>query len=277
MALSKQTRRRRIVRYTDGVLHVRRDVLAVEEPLAIRLRSANGDECQLATTMRTPGHDFELVVGLLAAEGIIGTAGDVVQMSYCVDRDSDGEQHYNVVSARLRAEQLPDLDALVRRFTVSSSCGVCGRAGLDELHTRGYTAFADGPVVAATLVAHLPELLRAEQDGFTASGGLHAAALFDASGQLLAAREDIGRHNAVDKVLGWALLNVVPAAILLVSGRASYEIVQKALAAAIPIVCAVSAPSSLAAQLAQEFNMTLIGFLRGSSFNIYSAEQRCIR
>lgn len=274
MAVSKLTRRRRIVRYADGRFQARRDVLAVEEPLAIRLRSSNGEQYDLATTMRTPGHDFELVLGFLLAEGVIAAADDVVQMTYCVDRDSDGEQHYNVVSVGLRTAALPDLGALARRFTVNSSCGVCGRAGLDELRLRGFVPLGDTSVLSADYVLRLPVLLHAEQAGFGASGGLHAAALFDTGGNVLIAREDIGRHNAVDKVIGWALSKQQAAIALLVSGRASYEIVQKALAAAIPIVCAVSAPSTLAAQLAQEFNITLIGFLRGDSFNIYSGEQR---
>ncbi len=262
--------------FNDGVGRSRRDELAVEEPLEFRVR-AGGAQRSLAITMRTPGNDFELAAGFLFSEGLIADRHDIVQIAYCVDPQIDGEQRYNIVQVVLRQDELPDLTTFTRHFTVGSACGVCGRAGLDTLRGRGCAPFAPGPFTRPEVITVLPQRLHDAQGLFSRTGGLHAAALFDPAGELLVSREDIGRHNAVDKIVGWALLEGrVPLTdrVLMVSGRASYEIVQKALVAGIPIVCAVSAPSSLAVQLAREFGMTLVGFLRGARFNVYAGVER---
>jgi FdhD protein len=255
---------------TGDRLAVRPDRVATEEPLEIRIDGAG----PLTVTMRTPGHDFELAAGFLHAEGLLG-AGGIRRMTYCTDPSVDAEQQYNIVNVGLDgpAPELPD-----RRFAVSSACGVCGKASLDALSLRGCAALpVDRPAVPAEVVYGLPDALRAAQRTFETTGGLHAAGLFTAAGELLCVREDVGRHNAVDKLVGWALLDKrLPLAghILMVSGRTSYEITQKALVAGIPIVCAVSAPSSLAVSLADEFGLTLVGFLRDERFNIYSHPER---
>ncbi|MDQ6603431.1 MAG: formate dehydrogenase accessory sulfurtransferase FdhD [Chloroflexota bacterium] len=252
------------------------DQLATEEPLEIRLL-AGGEQRTVAVTMRTPGADFELAAGFLFGEGIIGGREEIRRMTYCVDPEVDAEQRYNIVNVALRNTVLPDLATLERHFMTTSACGVCGKASLDALHLRGQIAAPPGPEVSAALITSLPDRLRAGQGLFDVTGGLHAAGLFDCTGNLLAVREDVGRHNALDKLIGWALLDgTLPLHehILLVSGRVSFELVQKALAAGIPIICAISAPSSLAVSLAAEFGMTLIGFLRGERFNIYTGPNR---
>jgi len=262
--------------FSDGALRSRRDELAVEEPLEFRVR-AGGVQRSLAITMRTPGHDFELAAGFLLSEGLIAGRQDIARIAYCVDPQIDGEQRYNIVQVVLQGEELPDLTTFTRHFTVGSACGVCGRAGLETLRGRGCTALAPGPVIHPEVITALPQRLYAVQGLFSRTGGLHAAALFDPVGELLVSREDIGRHNALDKLIGWALLEgrlPLASGVLLVSGRASYEIVQKALVAGIPIVCAVSAPSSLAVHLAREFGMTLVGFVRGARFNVYAGVER---
>ncbi|MFQ3660893.1 MAG: formate dehydrogenase accessory sulfurtransferase FdhD [Chloroflexaceae bacterium] len=262
--------------FEDAVGRSRRDELAVEEPLEFRVR-AGGAQRSLAITMRTPGNDFELAAGFLFSEGLIADRHAIAQIAYCVDPRLDGEQRYNIVQVVLRQDDLPDLATFTRHFTVGSACGVCGRAGLDTLRGRGCVPLAPGPSIRPEVITALPQQLHAAQGLFSRTGGLHAAALFDPAGGLLASREDIGRHNALDKLIGWALLEGrLPLAdgVLLVSGRASYEIVQKALVAGIPIVCAVSAPSSLAVRLAHEFGMTLIGFIRGKRFNVYAGVER---
>jgi len=262
--------------FSDGALRSRRDELAVEEPLEFRVR-AGGVQRSLAITMRTPGHDFELAAGFLLSEGLIAGRQDIARIAYCVDPQIDGEQRYNIVQVVLQGEELPDLTIFTRHFTVGSACGVCGRAGLETLRGRGCTALAPGPVIHPEVITALPQRLYAVQGLFSRTGGLHAAALFDPVGELLVSREDIGRHNALDKLIGWALLEgrlPLASGVLLVSGRASYEIVQKALVAGIPIVCAVSAPSSLAVHLAREFGMTLVGFVRGARFNVYAGVGR---
>ncbi|MCX7789709.1 MAG: formate dehydrogenase accessory sulfurtransferase FdhD, partial [Chloroflexaceae bacterium] len=249
--------------FSEGVGRSRRDELAVEEPLEIRVR-AGGTQRSLAITMRTPGNDFELAAGFLFSEGLIADRQDIAQIAYCVDPQVDGEQRYNIVQVVLRRDELPDLTTFTRHFTVGSACGVCGRAELDALRGRGCAPLAPGPSIRPEVITALPQRLYGAQGLFGRTGGLHAAALFDPAGELLVCREDIGRHNALDKLIGWALLGGrVPLAnsVLMVSGRASYEIVQKALVAGIPIVCAVSAPSSLAVHLAREFGLTLIGFV----------------
>ena len=259
---------------TQGAL--RTDSVATEEPLEIRL-VAGPQRRTLAVTMRTPGADFELAAGFLYGEGMLANAYDLRRISYCVDPDVDPEQRYNIVNVELRAAQLPELTSLERHFFTSSACGVCGKAGLEALHVRGCSISSGAAWLTSSLVTSLPEKLRAAQSVFQTTGGLHAAALFDAAGELLALREDVGRHNAVDKLIGWAFLQgklPLPDHIVLVSGRSSYEIMQKCLAAGVPVVCAVSAPSSLAVNLAQDFGMTLVGFLRGERFNIYSGRER---
>jgi FdhD protein len=252
----------------------RRDSLATEEPLEIRL-AAGRERRRLAVTMRTPGADFELAAGFLHGEGVVDPAG-IRRIAYCVDADLDSEQRYNVVTVTLAGDRLPELAGLERHFTTSSACGVCGRSTLDTLHLHG-EPLPPGPVVAPAAITVLPAALRAGQRVFEATGGLHAAGLFTPAGEALCVREDVGRHNAVDKVVGWAALaGRLPLRehLLMVSGRSSYEIMQKAFAAGIPIVCAVSAPSSLAVALAERFGMTLVGFLRGESFNVYAGADR---
>ncbi len=270
------------------------DLLATEEPLEIRLRATRlargrgalpilyrrGQEAQqrtVAITMRTPGNDFELAAGFLYGEGVVRGAEDIEQVTYCEDPALDEARRHNIVNVDLCRGLLPDLDRLERHFYTTSACGVCGKASLEALRLRGCPEIGSGPEVHPNVVRSLPEKLRAGQGIFAATGGLHAAGLFDAAGQLLAVREDVGRHNAVDKLVGWALsagLLPLRGHVLMVSGRSSFEILQKALMAGVPIVCAVSAPSSLAVSLAREFGITLVGFLRGERFNVYSAPER---
>ncbi len=260
----------------DGRSRVRPDVLATEEPMEIRLVS--GDTTQtVAVTMRTPGSDFELAAGFLYGEGIVSSREDVEKISYCVDPDVDVEQQYNIVNVELRGGREYDLRPLERHFYTTSACGVCGKASLEQLELRGCPVVSPGPQVAAEKIYALPEKLRKAQGLFEATGGLHAAALFDSEGELVALREDVGRHNATDKLVGWALLEGrLPLSdhIIMVSGRSSFEILQKSLTAGAPIVCAISAPSSLAVDVARQFGMTLIGFLRGERFNVYAGHER---
>lgn len=250
--------------------------MATEEPLEIRLL-LGGESRTVAVTMRTPGADFELVAGFLHNEGVIAHKGELRTLSYCVDRDVDAEQRYNIVNVELGRSAWPQIDRLERHFLTTSACGVCGKASIESLRIRNVAELSPGPALNAELVTSLPDKLRAAQGVFESTGGLHAAALFDADGVLLALREDVGRHNALDKLIGWSLMNgklPLHDAIVMVSGRTSFEIVQKALVAGVPVVCAVSAPSSLAVGLAREFGMTLIGFLRGSRFNVYAGTER---
>lgn len=253
------------------------DVLVAEEPLEIRLLA--GDETRtVAITMRTPGSDFELALGFLAGEGVIAGAEDVVRVSYCADPDLDADQRYNVVTVQLTRNSLPELDRLERSFFTTSACGVCGKASLEALELQGCPVFAaSSSVLASETLKGLPDALAQAQGLFRQTGGLHAAGLFEADGTLLAVREDVGRHNAVDKIAGWMLKASLPAPerrILLVSGRASFEILQKALNAGIPTVCAISAPSHLAVDVARRFGMTLVGFLRQERYNVYTGEER---
>ena len=265
----------RVIVVEDGKATPRFDRLATEEPLEIRLRAGDARRT-VAITMRTPGNDFELVAGFLHNEGVVTELADLRGMSYCLSDEVEPDQQYNIVNVDLASAGMPDLDRLERHFTTTSACGVCGKANLDALHLRGVVPLENEFVVDAATIVAMPERLRAKQRVFESTGGLHAAALFDRTGKLIAVREDVGRHNALDKLIGWALLNRQPLAesVVLVSGRSSYEIVQKALAAGISIVCAVSAPSSLAVDLAREFGVTLIGFLRGSRFNVYAHGRR---
>jgi FdhD protein len=257
----------------DGHLRSKKDLLATEEPLEILLR-AGEEQKTIAITMRTPGNDYDLAAGFLHNEGIIHSKNDFSNMTYCVDGN---QQEYNSLRVQLTADSFPELHQLERHFFTNSACGVCGTTFLDDLTERNLPAIPIGPMVDASLITSLPDKLRASQDLFESTGGLHAAALFDLDGNLLAVREDVGRHNALDKLIGWGLLNdQLPFhnKILMVSGRASYELLQKSFVAGVPIFCAVSAPSSLAVDVAQRFGITLIGFLRGNKFNIYTGVER---
>ncbi|MGA7190480.1 MAG: formate dehydrogenase accessory sulfurtransferase FdhD [Candidatus Acidiferrales bacterium] len=268
--------------WDDGELRRKDDYLAAEEPLEIRV----GDE-PLSVTMRTPGHDLELAAGFLFTEGLIQTRGQLTALDFAEpENDSQnlaqsaaqtGAKKGNVLRAQLSPDTAPDMEKMRRHFFAASSCGICGKASIDAIRARGLAAPNADFRLGAEILVRLPEKLRAAQDVFERTGGLHAAALFDAHGELLVLREDIGRHNAVDKVIGWALLeDRVPIAncVLLVSGRGGFEIVQKAIVAGLPAVASVSAPSSLAVQLARELRLTLIGFLRGRRFVIYSGDDR---
>ena len=258
---------------------VRRDDLATEEPLEIRLSWPSGPRPAraVAVTMRTPGADFELAAGFLYSEGILRGPDDVSRIAYCTEPELEPEQRFNVVTVDLApALGEPEL-GLERNFFTSSACGVCGKASIDSLHRRGLVPVHSGSQVRLNVLFGLPDALSARQGIFARTGGLHAAGLSTVDGELVAVREDVGRHNAVDKLVGWALLaGRVPVRdlVLIVSGRVSYEIVQKAVAAGIPVVCAVSAPSSLAAAVAEEFGVTLVGFLRGRRCNVYAGRDR---
>jgi FdhD protein len=254
----------------------RDDALATEEPMETRLIAA-GQRHTIAVTMRTPGSDFELSAGFLYGEGIVATREEIRAITYCLDDGVDAEQRYNIVNVELPAGVNPDLRMLERHFYTNSSCGVCGKASLEALEIRGCPVVAPGPVVTPEVIYALPDQLRQAQRLFEATGGLHAAALFDAAGDLVTLREDVGRHNAIDKLVGWALLQdrlPLTEHIVMVSGRSSFEILQKCVAAGVPIVCAVSAPSSLAVDVARRFGVTLVGFLRKQRFNIYAGEER---
>ncbi len=259
-----------VTEWNDGVAARKDDYLAAEEPLEIRI-----GENPLSVTMRTPGHDLELAAGFLFTEGLVQRREQIVALENATN-DDDGKRG-NVVRADVAAEALPDFDKLRRHFFAASSCGICGKASIDAVRSRLLRTPNPDFRVEPELIVSLPDALRSEQDVFERTGGLHAAALFDGCGTLLIVREDIGRHNAVDKVIGWALLNErVPLSdcILLVSGRGGFEIIQKAIVAGIPVVASVSAPSSLAVQLARELRLTLIGFLRGNRFVVYAGEDR---
>jgi FdhD protein len=260
----------------DGQARVRPDTLATEEPMEVRLISG-GARQTVAVTMRTPGADFELAAGFLYGEDILSFPEDIRKISYCVDADLDAEQRYNIVNVELQSGRDYDLRPLERHFYTTSACGVCGKASLEQLELRSCPVIPPGPMVATETIYSLPGKLREAQGLFEATGGLHAAALFDAEGKLVALREDVGRHNATDKLIGWALLEGrLPLSdhIVMVSGRSSFEIMQKCLVAGVPIVCAISAPSSLAVDVARQFNMTLVGFLRGNRFNVYAGSER---
>lgn len=268
--------RARICTLEDGETRWRSDDLATEEPLEIRLL-AGGARRSIAVTMRTPGADFELAAGFLFSEGIVARRDDIWRITYCVDRELAIDQQYNIVNVELTSPMLPDLAALERHFMVSSACGVCGRASLAALQLRCPVPMPVTWQIAAEQLLTLPQQLAQQQQLFSTTGGLHAAALFDLAGNLVAVREDVGRHNALDKLIGWALLEQrlpLDQHILLVSGRASFELLQKSLAAGIQLVCAISAPSSLARDVAHSFGMTLVGFLRANRYNIYAGRER---
>ena len=258
----------------DGRLVERPDRLVTEEPMEIRVQPAGRPAVALAVTMRTPGHDFELAVGFCRTEGLLTGPDDLDEVRYCLADELGTEQEYNVVTVATRRPV--DLDEHRRVVAASSSCGICGKATLDEVAV-GCDPVAAGPVVPASTRRARPDRLRDEQAVFDSTGGLHAAGLFTSAGELSVLREDVGRHNAVDKVVGWALMaGLLPLAdsILMVSGRLSFEIVQKAAVAGIPIVAAVSAPSSLAVATGERFEQTLVGFLRDGRGNVYSHADR---
>ncbi|MCX4815018.1 formate dehydrogenase accessory sulfurtransferase FdhD [Streptomyces sp. NBC_01239] len=272
--MGRVTERRKVIRIRDGAVSSRPDTLVAEEPLEIRL---NGKP--LAITMRTPGDDFALAAGFLVSEGVLANAYDLQNIVYCAGATVDGSNSYNVVDVRTSPDVvMPDI-TLERNVYTTSSCGLCGKASLDAVRTTARWPIADTPPVRVepALLASLPDRLRAAQRVFDRTGGLHAAALFSEAGELLDIREDVGRHNAVDKLVGRALQNgdlPLSRVILLVSGRASFELAQKAVMAGIPVLAAVSAPSSLAVDLAAETGLTLVGFLRGSNMNVYAGEDR---
>lgn len=258
----------------------------MEEPLEIRL-AAGGERRTLAVTMRTPGHDDELAAGFLFGEGLVPDRELLAGVRAATEEDPESGSTRDVVEVELAVRRLPDLRSLERHFFTGSACGVCGRAALDERLMEGCVPAGPGPEMAADTILGLPETLRAAQPGFEVTGGLHAAALFDAGGRLLLAREDVGRHNALDKLVGRALLDGelgwdgdggpdrrLARHAVLVSGRASFEILQKCAAAGVPVVCAVSAPTSLAVEMAERFRITLVGFLRDGRFNVYSHPER---
>lgn len=267
--------RRRVTRITVGQpARTREDVLAVEEPLEIRVGGRS-----LAITMRTPGHDVDLAIGFLVSEGVIGRGDDVRTARYCAGATDEGVNTYNVLDVAL-SPGIPAPDpSLERNFFTTSSCGLCGKASIDAVRTSSrYSVADDDFLLDPALLVTFPDRLRAQQAVFERTGGLHAAGLFDArTGEMLVLREDVGRHNAVDKVVGWAAkegLLPLRSMVLMVSGRASFELTQKASMAGIPMLAAVSAPSSLAAELATELGMTLVGFLRGDSMVVYSGAHR---
>lgn len=274
--MGRVTARRRVQHVTAEDIVARPETLVVEEPLEIRL---NGTP--LTVTMRTPGSDVELAQGFLLTEGVIGSRDDVLTVRYCKGAGVDNVNTYNVLDVTLApGVKMPDID-VTRNFYTTSSCGVCGKASLEAVRLISRHGPGDDPsMVAAETLSAMPDRLREAQKVFASTGGLHGAALFDVDGTTLAVREDIGRHNAVDKVIGWALeQDRVPltGTVLLVSGRASFELTQKAVMAGIPVLAAVSAPSSLAVDLASQSGLTLVAFLRGDSMNVYTRPDRIKR
>ena len=264
----------KVVSINGGVRSERPDTLATEEPMEIRVGGPGQEAAQVAVTMRTPGGDYELAAGFLFTEGLI-SPGDVRRVAYCDDLD-DESQRYNVVTVTI--DRPVDAGVLRRNFYATSSCGICGKAALDDIEVR-CAPVAEGPQVRAEVLVRLPEALRAKQRVFDRTGGLHAAGLFTPDGELVSLREDVGRHNAVDKVIGEQMLaGRIPLAdhVLQVSGRASFEIVQKAAVAGIPIVSAVSAPSSLAVEAGERFGMTVVGFVRDGRCNVYAGAGRVV-
>jgi FdhD protein len=256
--------------WKDGVVRLCEDILAAEEPLEIRV-----GKLPLTVTMRTPGNDLELAAGFLLTEGIIESADQIAELRF---KPPETGAKSNVVEVELKDTDFSCRD-LQRNFFAASSCGICGKASIEAIRQRGLRQLDRGFRIDPEILCRLPDILLSEQAVFSRTGGLHAAALFDGEGHLVAVREDIGRHNAVDKIVGWALLEEkMPLGrhLLLTSGRGGFEIAQKALAAGIPILASISAPSSLAVKLARELGLTLIGFLRGRRFVVYAGEFRCL-
>jgi FdhD protein len=271
--VGRLTARRRVLRLGASDPVERPDTLVVEEPLEIRVGGK-----ALVVTMRTPGDDMDLAAGFLVSEGVISSAEHLREIRYCAGAVAGDLNTYNVLDVDLADGVPPPDPSLERSFYTTSSCGLCGKASLDAVRTAARWSVAEDPVnVSPALLSSLPDRLREAQRVFEKTGGLHAAGLFDATGELLCLREDVGRHNAVDKVVGWALREgrlPLRGVVLLVSGRASFELTQKAWMAGIPVLAAVSAPSSLAVDLAAEAGMTLVGFLRGETMNVYAGTQR---
>jgi len=269
--VSRVVDRRIVVSLRDGVATRRADALAGEEPMEVRV---NGDV--VSVTMRTPGNDFELALGFCLTEGIVDDPAAVQAIRYCVGESA--EQEYNVVDVRLVDPQ-PVPDSLRRNVYTTSSCGLCGSASIDAVRKRVPDVSGDPLQVAPSLLSELPGRLRAAQRVFERTGGMHAAGVFTADGTLICLREDVGRHNAVDKVVGWAATErrlPLTGHLLMVSGRVAFEIAQKALVAGFPMVVAVSAPSSLAVGLAESAGMTVVGFLRDASMNVYCGAHRVV-
>jgi FdhD protein len=264
MKYSSQTKTR-ITTLENGVFLEGDDVLVTEEPLEIRVNNET-----LTTTMRTPGHDLELCIGWLFVEGIIQDSNDI----YSISHDPNDELE-NTVSVELKTQ--PNLEMFKRKTLTSSACGVCGTASLENLKSRGLQKIKSRAQISAKTLLELPAKLRASQDVFDVTGGIHAAALFTLDSDLIATREDVGRHNAVDKLIGLMLLEQQISSqdfVMLTSGRCGFEIAQKCVAARVPILASVSAPSSLAVELAREFDLTLVGFLREGRFNVYANNRR---
>ncbi len=270
--MGRVTVRRPVVRVRDGQLSRRPDTLAAEEPMEIRVGGR-----ALTVTMRTPGDDFDLAAGFLVSEGVVHAAEDVSGVRYCAGATADGGNTYNVVDVALAPHVAPPDASLERSFYTTSSCGLCGKASLDAVRTTAAWSVAEDPLRAGPdVLAALPDSLRRAQRVFDSTGGLHAAGLFTAGGELLCVREDVGRHNAVDKVVGYALrsgLLPLRETILMVSGRASFELVQKAALAGLAGIVAVGAPSTLAVSLARDRGMVLCGFVRDGGFNVYASAE----
>ena len=268
--MGRLTTRRPVLRLSAGGDVSRPDTLVVEEPLELRI-----DGISLTVTMRTPGDDLDLAAGFLVAEAAVTRSEQIRSMKYCAGADATGQNAFNLLDLSLTVP-----GPAPRAFVTTSSCGVCGSASLDAVRQRvSFDVTADATTFTRATVLGLPDRLRADQAVFERTGGLHAAGVFTAAGELLCLREDVGRHNAVDKVVGWALREdrlPLRGTILLVSGRASFELVQKAWQAGVPALASISAPSSLAVDLAKEAGMTLIGFLRGDTMNIYSGAERVL-
>ncbi|MEO6472899.1 MAG: formate dehydrogenase accessory sulfurtransferase FdhD [Aeromicrobium sp.] len=266
----RRTTRARVTRIdVDGVASSNEDQLAVEEPLEVRV---NGKS--FSVTMRTPGDDFDLVAGFLVSEGVVWAQEQIASLRYCSGVDEAGLQTFNVIDAQLSADTAPPDVSLERHIYTSSSCGICGTASIDAVHKAAHFGQVEPVSIDHSVVAGLPDALREQQRVFDRTGGTHAAGLFTASGELLCLREDVGRHNAVDKVVGWALREgrlPLRSTVLQVSGRASFELVQKAHMAGIPALSSVSAPSSLAVEHALSAGMTLVGFNRDGRFTVFAA------
>jgi len=261
----------------DGV-HVREEALAIEEPMEVRVLRREGETWvahSLAVTMRTPGHDFELAVGFLFAEGVIRSRQEIRDIHYCPEHEGDAAR--NIVNVVLAEGVEVDPTRLSRNVYTTSSCGICGKASLELVRALVRRPLAEATVVSRDVLFALSDIARRAQTLFARTGGVHASALFDEQGRLVLVREDVGRHNAMDKVIGHLVLaDRIPASrtIVLLSGRASFELVQKALVAGIPVVAAIGAPSSLAVAVARDFGLTLIGFLRDGRFNVYAGAER---
>jgi FdhD protein len=267
--MARITVKRPVVRINRGVARESFDTLVAEEPLEVRVGGV-----PVSVTMRTPGNDFELAAGFVLTEGLVARPDELMAMRYCTPEP----QQYNVLDVELAPGVAPVDSSAARNFFTSSSCGLCGKASIDAVRTRSPYSVADDPLrLSPATLASLPLRLRDAQRLFDTTGGLHAAGLFDASGELICVREDVGRHNAFDKVIGWAALEgrlPLTSHVILASGRAGFELVQKALMAGIPALAAVSAPSNLAVELADEAGMTLVGFLRGETMNVYAGSER---